>query len=110
MDIPYARRSKFLKPCNQVLTAHHETLGSGSVLNVALGPGGYSGRLIVTIPPGVATTFQAEWGAKDITRFPSRIKAAATALRDCGIIGSFEISHDDGALSIFRVMHERPNE
>lgn len=108
INIPYALRSKFLRRCEQALTAHRALLDGGSVLNVALEPGGYSERLIVTILPGVTTTFQAEWKVNDITRFPSRIKAAATALRNCDSTGDFDISHDDGTLSI-RATQQRPN-
>lgn len=36
----------------------------------------------------------------DATRFPARIKAAATALLNCGYEGRFDISHSDGLLTI----------
>lgn len=105
MDIPYATRSKFLAPCEKAVIAHHERLDGGSQVDVALEPRGYNGYLIVTVQPGVTNTFQAEWNTKDITRFPSRIKAAVTALRNCGITGSFIISHEKGKLSITRATH-----
>lgn len=102
MDIPYATRSKFLIPCEQIVTAQHQRLDRGERIDVPLEPGGYNGHLIVTVQPGITSAFQAEW-SKDPTRFPSRIKAAATALRNCGITGSFNISHDNGRLFIMRV-------
>ncbi len=102
MDIPFAVRSKFLVPCEQALTAQHGLLDSGSRVDVEMDPRGYNRSLIVTIQPGTTGTFQAEWKTKDITRFPSRIKAAATALRNYGMTGSFNISHDNGRLSIVR--------
>ncbi len=101
-DIPYALKSVFIAPCEQALTEQHDTLDSGGTLEVRLKPRGYKGDLAVIIQPSVTTTFQAEWKSKDITRFPSRIKAAATALRNCGDTGSFKISHDNGRLLITR--------
>ncbi len=100
MDIPFATRSEFLGVCEQALTAQHERLNRGEQVDVPLELGGYNGHLIVTIRPGVTAAFQAEWESKDKSRFPSRIKAAATALRNCGYTGSFKICHDNGELSI----------
>lgn len=102
MDIPYALRSEFLESCEQILTANQSTLASGGTVTLPLKAGGYAGNLIVTIPPGATTAFQAEWAANNITWFPSRIKAAATALRNCGMAGCFHISHAGGRLSITR--------
>jgi len=62
--------------------------------------GGYSGNIEVTIGSPTEKEFDAEVSLKDRTRFPARIRAAATALRDSGCEGRFLISHLDGVLNI----------
>jgi len=100
MNIPYARRSKFTEFCQENITAQREALNAGQVIAFTLKPGGYSGKIAVTVDAGNPTHFETDWSAGDPTRFPARIKAAATALRNCGSTGRFEISHADGVLSI----------
>ena len=62
--------------------------------------GGYNGCIRVKIEKSKPLEFQADWESKDWTRFPARIRAAATALRDKSQFGTFDISHEDGALRI----------
>jgi len=45
-------------------------------------------------------TFQTDWDGSDPTRFPARIRAAATALRDEGWRGTYRIRHEAGSLQI----------
>lgn len=101
MNIPYISRSKFLATCEEVITAQRDQLHSG--VEVALVPGGYSGRVSATIRLENPTKFETDWEASDPTRFPARIKAAITALRNCGCSGTFAIVHRNGGLSIKRM-------
>ncbi|MFH1984986.1 MAG: hypothetical protein ABIL58_24350 [Pseudomonadota bacterium] len=68
-------------------------------INLAKG-GGYKGDIEVTIGPATEKNFEAEVSLNDWTRFPARIRAAATALRDAGCQGRFRIAHSDGVLTI----------
>ena len=63
---------------------------------------GYDGRVTVNIRPRNLDTFATNWTNNDPSRFPARIKAAATALKDSGNVGRFEITHTDGMLEIRR--------
>lgn len=105
MNVPYASRSSFKRSSEQGTAAQREALESGQTIVVLLpsdgGVKGYSGRLTVTIDPTDAASFQADRAPK---RFPARIKAAATALRDCGCHGGFLITHEGGIVSISKVM------
>lgn len=59
---------------------------------------GYELAVDVIIKPG--EQFQSSRGWDDPTRFPARIKAAATALRDSGNLGPYSISHRGNILRI----------
>lgn len=100
MDIAYATRSQFLDPCEAAIRGHRTELDAGGVVHVDLQEGGYDGRVIVTIHPNDRTAFGTDWESTDPTRFPARIKAAATALLNCRCEGRFEVSHSDGSLRI----------
>lgn len=100
MDIPYVSRSKFLKECERAISAGREGVENGVPLRVNLDEGGYAGRIIVTIDGSEQGVFEADWERKDPTRFPVRIRAAATALFNCSCFGRYEISHSDGSLEI----------
>jgi len=99
MDIAYSTRSQFLDPCEAAVRQHHTQLISGEAVRIDLQRGGYGGRVIVTILPDDSMTFSTDWEGNP-TRFPQRIKAAATALLNCGCKGKFEISHSNGSLTI----------
>lgn len=103
MDIGYVTRSSFLGACEAAVRARRSDLEHGGTIHVDLGDGGYDGRVVVTINPADQENFAADWTSSDPTRFPARIKAAATALRNCGCVGSFEVSHADGSLAIREV-------
>src|SRR5262245_22640889 len=68
--------------------------------HINLVDGGYHGRVIVDIDSRDREEFWCDWEGADATRFPARIRAAATALRDCRRFGRFLIEHADGLLSI----------
>ncbi len=100
MDIAYATRSQFLGVCEAAIRGHRAELDADGVVHVDLKEGGYDGRVIVTIRPNDHMAFGTDWESTNPTRFPARIKAAATALLNCGFEGRFEISHSDGSLII----------
>lgn len=102
MQINYAMRSKFTVLCQQHLAAQQSQLKAGRVVSIPLEAGGYSGQVTVTIQADDTTAFETNWKGNDATRFPARIKAVATALRDCGGTGAFMISHADGMVSVQR--------
>lgn len=62
--------------------------------------GGYSGHVTIAIRHTDEAEFDADVELRDWTRFPARIRAAATALRDAGFRGRFEIVHQDGQLTV----------
>jgi hypothetical protein len=100
VDIAYARRSQFLDACEATVQEHRAELDAGRVVRVDLRRGGYGGQVIVTIRPNARKVFSTDWEHADPTRFPARIKAAATALLNCGCEGRFEIFHSNGSLTI----------
>jgi hypothetical protein len=100
LKIAFSKRSKFLAACEEALNQQREDLGAGAVVHVALEEGGYDGQVLVTIHCEDRNAFATDWERSDPTRFPVRIKAAATALLNCGFEGRFEISHLDGHLTI----------
>jgi len=103
MNIPYASRSGFTAICKDVIDRHKNNLYSGHPVNINLNkPGGYAGRVKVTISAADPNSFDTDWQANDPTRFPARIKAAATALHRCSHFGRFEITHKDGIIVIKR--------
>jgi hypothetical protein len=100
MKIPHLTQthlSKFYPLAKDALT---KAAGKWPVL-VTLGkPGGYNGEREVAITTAHEPEFESDFEADDWTRFPARIRAAATALRDAGFTSSFLISHKDGELRI----------
>lgn len=100
MDIAYLTRSQFLDACESAIRAHRADLDGGGIVSVDLGEGGYDGRITVTIRRADRASFGTDWTGCDPTRFPARIKAAATALLNCGCEGAFEVSHADGSLAV----------
>jgi hypothetical protein len=95
-------RSRFLESCEQAIISGLEKLEAGLPASVKLERGGYPGQIQVTIHDPKAGSFKTDWQGSDPTRFPARIRAAATALMNCGLTGCFLISHDDGVLTIVR--------
>jgi hypothetical protein len=89
MEIPYASRSKFLAKCEETIKHRLTDLLNGIPLRIEFESGGYNNRIVAT--------------QKDPTRFPARIKAAATALHNCACFGRYEISHKNGVLVIRQI-------
>lgn len=102
MDIMFATpRSGFLKICEDVIYSGRKELEVGGSVRVNFKKrGGYPGRVLVTIRPNDKVSFKTNWEGNDPTRFPARIKAAATALLNCGFLGCYEITHRDGSMEI----------
>lgn len=101
MDIPYVQRSEFLEPITRQLAG--ASFGDRRAILMTLKPGGYRGAYTITIDQGRRLEFHSTGKATDTTRYPVRIRAAVTALRDLGFAGSFRVSHDDGRLEITRL-------
>jgi hypothetical protein len=100
VEIASSTRSQFLEACEAAIREHRAELDGGGTVCVDLGEGGYDGRVIVTIRPNDREWFGTDWTSSDPTRFPVQIKAAATALLNCGLEGEFEVSHSDSSLTI----------
>ncbi len=100
MDVPYATRSAFLAACEDAVRQGREALEAGQPVEVVFEEGGYPGRVTVEIREHDDVTFGTDWESTDITRFPARIKAAATALKDCRCYGRYLIEHNAGAVTI----------
>ena len=82
------------------LTTPCHELGYILTVQIVLEPGGYNGDTIVAIRSRNSLTYETDWLGKDYTRFPQRIRAAATALYYCQFQGLFRIIHKDGMLVI----------
>lgn len=87
MDIAYVTRSAFLPMVENAIRAERTRLDAGDTIEVPLDDGGYAGRITVEIREPDATMFGTDWTNSDPTRFPARIKAAATALFRCNCFG-----------------------
>ena len=101
MQIPYVTRSKFLAPCEVSIKENLQNLNDKKIIFVYLENGGYNADIDVEILQN-SNTFNADYNG-DASRFPARVKAAATALKNQKSYGSYNISHDDGLLSIKKI-------
>jgi hypothetical protein len=61
---------------------------------------GYPGNILISILSRDEKEFEAEVDLSDWSRFPARIRATATELRDQGFVGRFRIIHNNGVLII----------
>jgi hypothetical protein len=100
MDIAYATRSAFLPACENGIRAGRARLEAGDTIEVLLEDGGYAGLIEVEVRQADATMFGTDWTNTDPTRFPARVKAAATALFRCNCFGKYVIEHRDGLLTV----------
>lgn len=100
MKIPHLTRNGNFRPqMREALTRLKEC----ALVEIPLSPqGGYKGEIEVIIESRKEAEFEASVDLSDPTRFPARIRAAATELRDQGFTGSFRITHEDGVLKIGR--------
>ncbi|MEK7854524.1 MAG: hypothetical protein AAB288_00415 [Acidobacteriota bacterium] len=95
-------RSKFVTPIEEAIENNRSdlTLSHEIVVPVEADAPGYSGQIVVVLSRHDPAKFESEKEFLQPSRFPARIKAAATALRNCGYFGKFEISHADGLVRI----------
>lgn len=113
MKILYLRdrpeNTEFYPTLRKAVGAWRPVDGSPSRLSCDLKQtGGYSGDFFVEVIPGVK--FESNWQGRDETRFPARIRAAATALRDTAHLGKFRVSHRDGMITITTILMALPKE
>lgn len=100
MLIPFSTRSRFFDAIEAALRAAERCPEAGGPLTVELAPGGYDGAIVVDTSRGSPDRFEAEWERPDPTRFPARIRAAATVLHTRGCRGRYLVTHEDGSLII----------
>ncbi len=87
MRISYVSRSKFLILFTTGILYQGDRLSNGETIEIQVEAGGYGGKVEVELTPTHTDEFNANWNGADPTRFPARIRAVATALRDCGFAG-----------------------
>lgn len=104
MEIPLATaRSGFTASFTELIRGRREEILSGVPVTFKLeAAGGYSGDLTVEIEEGNARSFRARTPIRDITRFPARIKAFATALARNQCHGKFRIVLKAGEIMVQR--------
>lgn len=102
MDIPYVDESGFLDPCERAIRQERTALDAGQLVRINLDAEkpGYPGRVIVEVRAGDGSGFGSDFESSDPTRFPARIRAATTALYNCGCWGRFLVTHGEGVLEI----------
>jgi hypothetical protein len=101
MKIPHLTRDGSFRP---QLRAAIATLTDSDAIQVTLSTGGgYNGSIQVRIGPRAEAEFEAAVELADPSRFPARIRAACTELRDQGCSGTFQVTHEDGILTISRL-------
>lgn len=103
-EIPYAGKSKFLEPLIISFKDQLDLLRNGHLIECDLKTkaAGYKGNMLIEIT-GCGTHFRTNWQSSDITRFPARLKATATALLKVNALGYFEICHDKGLVVVKKV-------
>jgi hypothetical protein len=103
-EIPYLKNiadSEFYTQVREVIE-RRMPLEMGKTVECNLQkPGGYELAVDVFIKPG--EVFQSDREYRDYTRFPARIRAAATVLRDLGNFGRYSIRHRQSILTINQI-------
>lgn len=103
MDIKYnVRSSKFLAPCLTAIKQNRALLDNGDTVEVRFEEqeDGMAECVRVEIRAADPEWFGTDWEKAVETLFPARIKAAATALRDCECFGLYFVEHSEGLLTI----------
>jgi hypothetical protein len=103
-SISYGQGSKFLTPCETAIRKELAALDAGTPIRLRFPSGGYNGTVVVSIDRYDDGQFSAKWSSSDPSRFPARLKAAATALYNCACFGDFELSHRANTLEIRRIV------
>lgn len=94
-------QSSFYEPCRSALRRGNDLLLAGpAAVEFEKEKAGYPGDELIEIQSRQEGVFRTDWEGSDPTRFPARIKAAATALRDEGYRGTFRVWHEEGTLVI----------
>lgn len=102
--IPYVHYSKYMDSCRVFVRRHAAVIDSGKKIKWTTGwTGGYYGSHVVMISQG--TTFCTTYQGSDPSRFPLRLRALATALRDVGLNHLFHLVHKGGVIWIQRLNH-----
>jgi hypothetical protein len=101
--IEFTARSSFLPAINEAFDAAGECPGAENTVIVQLSRQGYPGTIQVDITEDASDSFDSDWDGTDLTRFPARIRAAATVLRNRRCFGRFVIRHEQGHLTINRM-------
>jgi hypothetical protein len=103
MKLKYSTRSSFFPLIHAAFDSQGSCPNERDPVKVELSQQGYDGQVIVELSPQSRDEFEADWEGNDETRFPARIRAAATVLRDRKCFGRYLISHDQGRLTILQV-------
>jgi hypothetical protein len=108
MRIAFAARSIFKDPIEQAVLAQRVALDAGRVVTVLLDAvsEGYPGQVTVELSSEWSTGFISDWQGRDPSRFPARLKAAATVLNGIGAYGRFVLTHRAGTLTLQRLPSE----
>jgi len=99
MLIPYlVNRGSFRPKFDVWLAEHNLEVAEGAGLKIKLGKTwGYPAHdLHITISQEDQSFFNTDWEFDDWTRFPARIRAVATSLRDHKLWGIYLVFSDDG--------------
>lgn len=104
-EIPHliqSHASTFYSQCMEKITASREAAAPIPPIHVRFtaDADGYPGDAWVQVSHPEEETFRTDWEGDDPTRFPARIRAATTALRDARIRGRFRVWHETGDLVI----------
>jgi len=103
MKVPYLKRpGEIYRECQPGVRRRKKDIANGKEITIIIirQKPGYPGEVIVVISKGDNKHFDTNWPGRDVTRFPARIKNAATALRDEKLYGKFRISHYNGTIRI----------
>lgn len=84
----------------QALSSQFQNSPGRLTLALSKETSGYSGKELVHISEDPSFFDAPDFKGKDTTRFPARIKAMATLLRNQECFGYFEIQHDKGVITV----------
>lgn len=106
MKINYPSRSKFLEDCVEAIAKNKNALFQGAQISITFSAKGYNGKIKITIEKTDSISFQTDWVSSYPSRFPARIKAAASALFRQNCFGDYLISHYSGTI---KIRHLKPS-
>lgn len=94
-DLNYSKKSKFLLPIKEKLENFFKEISID--LSKITSQKGYEGEYLIEINK---SHFSADFINSDDTRFPQRIRVAATVLSELKLYGRYIISHKNKILAI----------